>query len=308
MAEDVSDRLIRHLINLTNNVSRGNYDQSDKVFEFTKSDRYPALISELAESFGMMIVKIEAREFQLERMIEELKQKKIELERALRKVEVLENIKSHLCCFVPESVKRIIESTPEDPDFKKRRQDISVLFLDVAGYTRMSEKVEVERMNLFLEMYFSSFLDDIYQNNGDINETAGDGLMIIFQAEQGERHAMNAVNTALSIQNKVKSINQDLEEHFQSFMVNIGINSGNALLGSTRFEGITGTRLTYTASGPVTNTAARIGQLATHGETLLGEETASRVAGNFPLMDMGPKSLKNVKDSVKVFKVVEQRG
>jgi class 3 adenylate cyclase len=306
MADDATEKLIRSLMRVTKNVARGNYERLNEIFELTKSDRYPALISELAESVGMMVVKIEAREYQLERTIEELNEKKLELERVLRKVEILENIKKHLCSFVPDSVKRIIEISPDNPDFRKKKKDVSVVFLDLAGYTTLSERFETERMNLFIEMYFSSFLDDIHRNKGDINETAGDGLMIIFQDEDETNHATNAVNTALSIQERVRCINQDLDGHFQEFTVNVGINSGPALVGSTRFEGITGTRLTYTASGPVTNVAARIGKLARDGEILIGEETARRAQREFALEDLGLKTLKNVRKPVRVYRVLEE--
>jgi len=304
MTNELGEKLVKYLIDLSKDVAKGRYDRADEVFEFTKSGQHPALISELAESIGMMLVKIEAREFQLEGMIEELRKKNLELEKTLKKVEILENIKTQLSRFVPQSVKRIIERTPENPDLKKQSTDVSVLFLDLAGYTRLSETVEVEKMNVLIEMYFSSFLDDIHQNRGDINETAGDGLMIVFQDDEKTLHAMNAVKTAIAVQEKVRSINYDLEEHFEPLVVNIGINSGNALVGSTRFEGITGTRLTFTASGPVTNIAARIGQFATNGQILIGEETAKRTEGKFSLEDLGTKSLKNVKKPVRIFQVL----
>ena len=305
MDSESEEELIRHLIDLTRNVARGHYDQSNKIFELTKSARYPGLIADLAESFGIMSVKIEAREYQLERMNEELNQKNVQLEKTLRELEILENVKTHLGYFVPESAKRIIESTPENPDLQKHKRDVSVLFLDIAGYSRLSETVEVEKINLFIEMYFSSFLDDIRQNEGDINETSGDGLMVIFQDKIRSHHAINAVNTAIAIQEKVRSINRDLDGHFECFVVNIGINSGNAFVGSTRFEGITGTRLTFTASGPMTNVAARIGQQATNGEILIGEETALRTQGKFPLKDLGVKVLKNIKEPVRIFRVLQ---
>jgi len=298
------DKLLNYLIQLTKEVSQGRYNDSREIFEFTKSGRYPENIVDLAESFGMMMVKIEAREFQLEGMIEELREKNAELEKTLRKVEILENIKKHLGRFVPRSVKRIIESKPENPDLQKQNLDVSVLFLDLAGYTRMSEKLDAEKMNLFIEMYFSSFLDDIHQHNGDINETAGDGLMVIFQDEEKTQHAVNAVRTAIAIQEKVRSINRDLEGHFQPILVNIGINSGNALVGSTCFEGITGSRFTFTASGPLTNLAARIGALARNGEILVGEETAMRTREKFSFKDLGPQELKNVGEPIRVFQVL----
>ncbi|MBW1801068.1 MAG: adenylate/guanylate cyclase domain-containing protein [Deltaproteobacteria bacterium] len=304
MTNQSIDKLLNYLIQLTKEVSQGRYNDSREIFEFTKSGRYPENIVDLAESFGMMMVKIEAREFQLEGMIEELREKNAELEKTLRKVEILENIKKHLGRFVPRSVKRIIESKPENPDLQKQNLDVSVLFLDLAGYTRMSEKLDAEKMNLFIEMYFSSFLDDIHQHNGDINETAGDGLMVIFQDEEKTQHAVNAVRTAIAIQEKVRSINRDLEGHFQPILVNIGINSGNALVGSTCFEGITGSRFTFTASGPLTNLAARIGALARNGEILVGEETAMRTREKFSFKDLGPQELKNVGEPIRVFQVL----
>ena len=55
-------------------IAQGKYDQSDvdKIFELAKTQRYPSLFSELAESFGMMMTKLEAREFRLKQMIEDL--------------------------------------------------------------------------------------------------------------------------------------------------------------------------------------------------------------------------------------------
>ncbi|MEJ2284835.1 MAG: hypothetical protein P8X85_14700 [Desulfobacterales bacterium] len=59
-------------------IASGKYDKtdSDRLFELAKKGRYPGVLSELAESFGMMMVKVEAREFRLKEMIEELEQEK----------------------------------------------------------------------------------------------------------------------------------------------------------------------------------------------------------------------------------------
>ncbi len=303
MTEKSMDTIFQDLIRLTGEVSRGNYDNAREIFEFTKTDQYPELIAELAETFGMMLVQVEAREYRLEQMIEDLNQKKQELEETLRKVELLENVKTHLGKFVPESVKRIIEARPDAPDLEKTSQDVSVLFLDIAGYTSLSETVPPDKMNYLIETYFSGFLDHIHQNKGDINETAGDGLMIIFQEADRKLHARNAVKTALAIQEATAEINTNLEGRFETVVVNIGINSGTASVGSTRFEGITGTRWTYTASGPVTNVAARIGSLAKHGEILIGEATARLIEDSFPLESVGKRELKNVSMPLEIFQV-----
>ena len=303
MEQDAINILLKNLIDLTREVSQGRYDNSREIFEFTKEKEYPELIVDLAESFGMMIVQVEAREFRLEQMIEDLHQKNIELEQTLDKVRLLESIQTHLTKFVPQSVQRIIEKSPDAPDLEKQEKDVSVLFLDIAGYTRMSETVAPDKMNYLVERYFSSFLDDIHENKGDINETAGDGLMIIFLDDERGNHAINAVKTALAINTRVQVINNDLEENFEPVVVNVGINTGTASVGSTRFEGITGTRWTYTASGPVTNVAARIGAQAKNGEILVGPDTAKKVHSLFPMKSIGEQHLKNVKDPVEIFKI-----
>lgn len=61
-------------------IASGKYDKadSDRLFELSKKGRYPGVLSELAESFGMMMVKVEAREFRLKEIIEELEQVKAE--------------------------------------------------------------------------------------------------------------------------------------------------------------------------------------------------------------------------------------
>ena len=162
-------------------------------------------------------------------------------------------------------------------------------------------------MNYLIERYFSSFLDDIYQNNGDINETAGDGLMIIFQDADRLKHAAQAAHTALAIRNKTQQINIDLEGEYEPVQVNIGINSGMASVGSAKFEGITGTRWTYTAHGMVTNLAARMGAFAKEGSVVVSAETARRVSDQFILEDLGQLQFKNVSEPMQTFRLLEKK-
>ncbi|MFH1033318.1 MAG: adenylate/guanylate cyclase domain-containing protein [Pseudomonadota bacterium] len=293
------DQALRHLIALTRDVSQGRYDRVEEVFRLTDTSTQEPLVAELAEAFGMMIVQVEGREFRLQGLVADLERKNAELQATLHKVEMLEHIRANLGKFVPRSVAEIIDQDPEAPDLDKRPRDVSVLFLDIAGYTSLSEQVEAQEVNRLVERYFSSFLDDIYQNHGDINETAGDGLMIIFQHQEPREHARAAVRCALAIGRRVREINQAQEG--RPVLVNQGINSGQALVGSSRFAGLAGDRWTFTASGPVTNLAARLGGLAREGQVLLGPETASRLGEGFALKALGPRELKNVAQPVEVW-------
>ena len=72
----------------------------------------------------------------------------------------------------------------------------------------------------------------------------------------------------------------------------------------TLFEGATGTRWTFTATGPVTNLAARIGAFATGGTIYVGETTAQRLSDVFELRDLGPQLFKNVREPVTVYEVL----
>jgi len=182
---------------------------------------------------------------------------------------------------------------------------VSVLFLDVAGYTCISETHTREKVNFIIEKYFSNFLDIISNHDGDINETAGDGLMSIFQGP-AERNALSAVTSALEIRAKTLEINEELKNRFQPIEINMGINSGIASVGMTRFQGKTDTRMTFSATGPVTNLAARIAAAARHGDILVGPDTADRVKSRTELHDRGLVEFKNVKDPVRVFSLVRE--
>ena len=212
----------------------------------------------------------------------------------------MDQILAHLRPFVPETVQRIIEKDPSAPSLEKREVDVSILFLDIAGYTKISETLTQEKVNFIIEKYFSSFLDIIYAYEGDINETAGDGLMVIFQGSAKE-HAMNASKAALDIYHKTLEINDELEGRFDPINVNMGINSGLASVGMTRFHGAAGTRMTFTATGPVTNLAARIASAATNGDILVGLETEQRIKDEIPLYERGLMRFKNVKEEVLIY-------
>lgn len=80
------DQVLSRLIRAAREVARGRVGKPEEIFELTKNGRYPPLIVDLAESFGMMIVKIESREYQLELAIEDLRKVNAELDQAHREL------------------------------------------------------------------------------------------------------------------------------------------------------------------------------------------------------------------------------
>ena len=219
-----------------------------------------------------------------------------------RKISELRRLKDHFARFVPDAVKRLIAANPEAPELAKRECDVSVLFLDISGYTRLSEQLPPETLNSLVERYFSTFLDRIHEADGDINETAGDGFMAIFQDADVHRHAIKAAETALALLAATDTLNRD--NRAQPLAIHMGINSGVALVGSTRFEGVRGTRWTFTASGPVTNMAARLASIADAGQILLGPQTVHRLGDRYRLQRLGRELLKNIAEAVDVHHIL----
>jgi class 3 adenylate cyclase len=226
-----------------------------------------------------------------------------DLQSALRRVQILESIRANLNKFVPRTVQDLIEQAPDAPLLEKREVDVTVLFVDIAGYTRLSERFDLARVNELVERYFGAFLDEILRHGGDVNETAGDGLMVIFQGPDGTAHARAAVLAAEGMLRRAHAINAELAELTEPIRLHVGVNSGTAALGATKIEGTAGTRWTYTASGPVTNVAARLAALADGDTVVIGSETARRLDGLVAMLDWGERRLKNVEEMVRVYAI-----
>ena len=240
----------------------------------------------------------------------DLQEKNIQLETALnqlqasmRKVEILESVKENLSKFVPVTVSRMIEKSPTNTIPESKKQDLSVLFVDIEGYTRLCEKLGSSQTSEVIEKHFSAFMDAIYANNGDVNETAGDGLMVLFMDEDKNTSALEAVRAAMSIREKTTRIWEECSTLYRPLDVNMGINSGQALVGAAKFETYSGSRWTYTARGSLTNVAARIGAQATGGRIYLSASTADRVKGHVSPVSIGKFKLKNVSEEIEIFEL-----
>jgi len=216
-----------------------------------------------------------------------------ELERSLM-------IRTSLAKFVPQRVRQLIEESPEAPSLDKRETDVTVLFADITGYTRLTARLAPDDLDTLVERYFGAFLDEIVKHGGDVNETAGDGLMVIFH--EGE-HARAAVDAARAIHRRAAEIGAELAPRFEPFAMHVGVNTGPALLGATKIEGRAGTRWTYTASGMTTNIAARLAAQAGGGEIVLSSSTLDRLGAGQPVEDLGLRELKNVDGPVRLFRL-----
>lgn len=219
---------------------------------------------------------------------------------------LISSMLSHLSPFVPKSVRQIVENNPEMLDKEKIEKEVTVLFLDLESSTKLfSSHSEIEA-NQFIEDFFSSLIDPIHRSGGEINETAGDGLMIIFQDDDTRQNAVNAAQTAFDIQAKSQEFNCKLKDGVPPVSVNIGMNSGKVLLGASRFKGFHETRMTYTATGNVTNLASRLADLAQGGEILIGESTKELIQDLWPIYRKGQSALKNLDSPISVYALTKK--
>ena len=262
-------------------------------------------IGGLGAAFNDMTARLASAYRELESKNTELGTALQNLQESRQRLELLEQLKGELSKFVPESVKKLLEANPNATELEKKNVEVSVLFLDITGYTKLSEQLEPRRLNQLVQTSFSTVLEIIQSHHGDVNETAGDGLMVIFQSERtATDHALNATRAAFAIRQRTITLNEEYGGVFPPISLHMGINTGEALVGATKLGGAASQRWTFTASGPTTNVAARIAASAGADEIVVGPETAGRIRLHFVLESLGERSFKNVSAPVRVYRVI----
>jgi len=289
---------IRELAACADQMGRGEFDVCQPRTGPDEIGRLGASFRSMAQSLSRAYSDLQTKNAELERTLGELQESR-------HKVELLEAVKGQLSKFVPDSVKRLLEENPEADSLAQQDKDITIIFLDLEGYTRMSEMFPQQVVTETLQKYFSAYLEIVGEYKGEINETAGDGLMLIFQDEDPIAHALNSIEASIKIRAKTTEINAARPKGYPEVFANIGINSGVCSVGANKFEAPGGSaRWTFTALGPVTNHSARIGKVAAKGRIMIGPETARRVKDRYALVDMGRHNLKNVPEPMPIYQVV----
>jgi len=265
----------------------------------------PDEIGQLGAAFNDMTARLSRAHTELEGKNTELATALQNLQESRQRLELLEQLKGELSKFVPEAVKKLLEQNPNATEMEKRNVEVSVLFLDITGYTKLSEQLEPRKLNQLVQTYFSSFLEIIQSHHGDINETAGDGLMVIFQSERSATdHALNATRAAFAIRQRTSTLNEEYGGIFPAVSLHMGINSGEALVGATKLGGAGGQRWTFTATGSTTNVAARFAGSAGTNDIVVGPTTAERIRIHFVLESLGERTFKNVSQPIHVYRVI----
>ncbi|MFN8640180.1 MAG: adenylate/guanylate cyclase domain-containing protein [Candidatus Binatia bacterium] len=179
------------------------------------------------------------------------------------------------------------------------RKAVTVLFADVQGSMALAEQVDAEEWHAIMNRFFAILADGVHRFEGTVNQYTGDGIMALFGAPLAhEEHAQRACHAALHLTATLRDYAQSLRrERGLQFSVRMGINTGEVVVGAIGDD----LRMDYTALGHTVGLASRMEQLCEPGRVYLSGETAALVEGFFTLEDLGPFTIKGVREPVRVF-------
>ena len=165
------------------------------------------------------------------------------------------------------------------------RRDITLLFVDVRGFTSMSEKMAAEDVTALIQMYLDHLSGIIFTWDGTIDKYVGDEIVAFWNAPRDQPdHALLAVRCAYDMIAKAPELNQRLlEKNLPPIRWGIGVNTGPAVVGNMGSQ----SRLQYTALGDTVNTAARFCANAPAFHLLIGQPTYD-ACKDFIAVDMVP--------------------
>ena len=200
---------------------------------------------------------------------------------------------------------QVVDEVSKQGEFKLvlggESRDIAVLFVDIRGFTPMSEKLEPEQVVEILNEYLELTTTSIFANGGTLDKFIGDATMAVFNAPFDlEDYVYRAVCTARDIAAGSEKLQEKLMERFgKSVSFGIGVNCGRAVVGNIGCE----FRMDYTAIGDTVNTAARLESNAKPGQILISSAVYEAVKDRIEVTEVGEIPLKGKSNGIFVYQV-----
>ncbi len=208
-------------------------------------------------------------------------------ERVQEQVAQLERLGRLKRFFSPQLAELIVAGGAEDP-LRSHRREVTVVFLDLRGYTAFAETAEPEEVMGVLREYHAAMGTEVLAHEGTLERFAGDGMMVFFNDPVPVAdHAARAVRMALAMREAMTGLAAKWRKRSYELDIGVGIANGYATIGAIGFEG----RWDYGAIGTVTNLAFRLcgeakpGQILVSGRVLGAVEDLvdSEPVGSLPL-------------------------
>jgi adenylate cyclase len=202
--------------------------------------------------------------------------------------------------FSPQLAELIVAGGADDP-LRTHRREVTVVFLDLRGFTAFAETSEPEEVMGVLREYHAAMGELILQHEGTLERFTGDGMMVFFNdpvpvPDPTER----AIRMAVAMRDRVADLAAAWRKRGYDLGLGVGIAQGYATLGAIGFEG----RWDYGAIGTVTNLAARLCGEAKGGQILVSSRIQGVVDGFVDAEEVGPVTLKGFLRPVPTFNVI----
>jgi adenylate cyclase len=206
--------------------------------------------------------------------------------------------------FSPQLAELIVAGGAEDP-LRTHRRQITVVFLDLRGFTAFAETAEPEEVMDVLREYHAAMGELILAHEGTLERFTGDGMMVFFNDPLPVPDpAQRALRMALAMRERVTQLTAGWKKRGWDLGVGVGIAQGYATIGAIGFEG----RWDYGAIGTVTNLAARLCGEAKAGQILISQRLLGTIDELVECEPVGELTLKGFQRSVTGFNVLSLKS
>ena len=206
----------------------------------------------------------------------------------------------------PQVVNEISKDGTYEITLGGENRDIAVLFVDIRGFTTLSESLKPEQVVDILNGYLELTTESIFRHGGTLDKFVGDSTMAVFNAPfDTTDYIYKAILTAWDIVQGGKRIEKEyLKRYGKEVGFGVGVNCGPAVVGNIGCE----FRMDYTAIGDTVNTAARLEANAPKGTVYISDTVYEQVKDRIRVKEVGKIPLKGKKNGVFVYSVVEVIG
>ena len=212
----------------------------------------------------------------------------------------LENLSRLKRFFSPQLAELILSGGADDP-LKSHRREVTVVFLDLRGFTAFAETTEPEEIMGVLREYHAEMGRVILAHEGTLERFAGDGMMVFFNDPvQVPDPALRAVRMVLVMRERLTDLTAKWRKRGFDLGFGVGIAQGYATIGAVGFEG----RWDYGAIGNVTNLAARLCSEAKPGQILIAQRVLASVEDLVEVEPVGELQLKGLLKPVPTFNLL----
>lgn len=208
--------------------------------------------------------------------------------------------------YVDSSVVDVIsEKSAAELTAISARRNIAVLFVDIRGFTTISESLAPEEVVEILNEYLSLVADAVAHWNGTLDKFIGDAAMAVFNAPRDlDDYVFRAVCAAVELSRSADYLHDKyMKRYGKAVRFGVGINCGDAIVGNIGSK----SRMDYTAIGDTVNTASRLEGSAKAGQILVSESVWEQVADRVNGTLVGPMHLKGKSNTVTTYEITAIR-